>query len=268
MSLLTAAVRVIQTLLPTTLLLAGLSVAAQSAAQQPSLATKSMLTVPAGTRLSLVPVRQISVKHTRPGDKVYLQITLPVTAGRQMAIPTGTYVQGVVDKISNDRHTHVLSMQMRSAEIIFFNGYTAKIPGPALAEPATVGMVVTAIAVTDGTVLNVGTPMEITLAAPLFLEEETVLAAIQQGTVASANAPSQTAQPPQKICWTPSTPATADTIIPATPAVIIPGTPAAFIVGNPPIMIPGTPQQIIPGSPQIIIPGSTGTSATPYPCYK
>src|SRR5260221_14259261 len=72
----------------------------QDQAQQPSPAAKTILTVPAGTRLSVVAVSLKKIKHTRPGDYVNLQITFPITNGNQMVIPPGTYVQGIVEKIT------------------------------------------------------------------------------------------------------------------------------------------------------------------------
>ena len=108
----------------------------QDQGQQPSTAAKTMLMIPAGTRLSVAPVRWISLKHTRPGDNVNLQITFPVTNGNQMVIPPGTYVQGIVDRITRrDKHKYLLNVQMRSADIIFATGYTVPIPGSVYVEP-------------------------------------------------------------------------------------------------------------------------------------
>src|SRR5258708_10691406 len=154
---------------------------------------------------------------------------------------------------------------MRSAEIIFANGYTVTIPGLVYVEPAfaqltlpdspngqsvptlaaagennipvmaaagsstppglpplpslgngprnafiavgvaagvaTVVTVALAIHRSD-TVMEVGTPMEIVLPGPLFLEEDRVLAAIQRYGAATP----QIVQPPQRICWTPDGP--------------------------------------------------------------
>jgi hypothetical protein len=347
--------RLRQGLRPMTLLLVGLASAAQEPqvhitpavpkpaqitlaslhdqAQEPSPAAKTMLTVPAGTRLSVAPVRWISLKHTRPGDNVNLQITFPVTNGNQMLIPPGTYIQGIVDKITRrDKHKYLLNVRMRSADIIFATGYTVTIPGSVFAEPvvaqltlpaspsgqsvptlvaaggsnipvmtatgsstppglpplpslgngprnaiigvgiaAAVGTgVVVALAVhRSDVVMEVGMPMEITLPSPLFLEEDRVLAAVQRFGVATVNAPPQIVQPPQRICWTPDTPATSDTVIPATPDIVIPGTPDTVIPGDPPTIIPGTPEHVIPGSPErVIFQGSPGTRGTPYPCPR
>lgn len=51
------------------------------------------VTLPAGTKLQLGLLRALSVKKTKPGDSAYLQVTFPVSAGSQMLIPPGTYLQ-------------------------------------------------------------------------------------------------------------------------------------------------------------------------------
>ncbi len=140
-----------------------------------------------------------------------------------------------------------------------------------------VGIAVAAVAVVSTVVLvhrsdvvmDVGTPMEIILTGPLYLEEDRVLAAVQRYAAATTNAPLQIVQPPQRMCWTPDTPATPDTVIPATPDIVIPGTPDTVIPGDPPTIIRGTPDRVIPGSPErVIFHGSPGTSGMPYPCPR
>ncbi len=355
MAFLTTAGRVRQGLLPITLLLAGLASSAQEPqvhivpaapkqaqvtlaslqdqAQQPSPRAQTMVTVPPGTRLSVAPVRWISLKHTRAGDNVNLQITFPVTNGNQMVIPPGTYIQGVVDKITRrEHHKYLLNVQMRSADIIFATGYTVTIPGSVNVEPviaqltlpdspngqstptlaaagesnipimaatggttpptlpplpslgkgfktaaigigvaAAVGtVVVVAVAIhRNDVVMEVGTPMEITLPGPLYLDEDRVQAAVQRYGVTINNAPPQIVQPPQRICWTPDTPGTSDVVMPATPDIVIPGTPDTVIPGDSPTIIPGTPERVIPGSPErVVMQGSPAQSGTPYPCPR
>src|SRR6266700_98672 len=354
-ALLTANGGVKQGLLSITLLLTGLACAAQEPqvhivpaapkpalitlaslqdkAQQPSPAAKTMLMVPAGTRLSVAPVRWISLKHTQPGDNVNLQITFPVTNGNQMVIPPGTYIQGIVDRITRrEKHKYLLNVQMRSADIIFATGYTVPIPGSVYVEPviaqltahdspngqstptlapdggsnipvmgavggpapptlpplpslgkgfktaaigigvaAAVGtVVVVAVAIhRNDVVMEVGTPMEITLPGPLYLDEDRVQAAVQRYGVTINNAPPQIVQPPQRICWTPDTPGTSDVVMPATPDIVIPGTPDTVIPGDSPTIIPGTPERVIPGSPErVVMQGSPAQSGTPYPCPR
>jgi hypothetical protein len=101
----------------------------QSSQEQQSAANDAKITVPAGTRFSLAVAQAISFKHTRPGDRINLQVIFPVAVGNRMVIPPGTYVQGIVDEITRkDRRYEVLAMKLRSANLIFSTGYTVLIP--------------------------------------------------------------------------------------------------------------------------------------------
>jgi len=106
--------------------------AAQSDAanpQQPP-AARRQITVPAGTTIALVVSRALRIKSAREGDAVYLQTAFPVTAENQMVIPLGTYVQGVIEKVTRrDKSRYVLEFRMRSASLIYNNGYTVPIAG-------------------------------------------------------------------------------------------------------------------------------------------
>ena len=101
------------------------------------------LTIPAGTKLPLGLVRPISVTNSKAGDSVYMQITFPITAGTQMLVPPGTYLQGVIGKIlKRDRSQALLSFQLSSASLIFSTGYTVTFAGavdtlPTIAEQRT-----------------------------------------------------------------------------------------------------------------------------------
>jgi hypothetical protein len=105
--------------------------------------------------------------------------------------------------------------------------------------------------------IEVGTPLEIILPAPVYLDAARVAAAIQQ----TRNAPVQIVKPPvkPKMCYDPGTPGTPDTVIPGspgTPDTVIPG-----INGAPDTIIPGTPR-----TPDTVIPGAPGTPSSSYPC--
>ena len=110
---------------------------AQSQPQVPS-SVKTEFTLPAGARLPLGLLRPLSVKSTKPGTDVYMQVTFPVAAGSQMVIPPGTYLQGVIDKIiRRDRSRATLEFELRSAKLIFSNGYTVAIAGTVSVAPTT-----------------------------------------------------------------------------------------------------------------------------------
>ncbi len=108
--------------------------------QQPS-SPGAPLILPAGTKLQVGLLRPLSLKHTKPGDSVYLQITFPVTAENQMAVPPGAYLQGAIDKITRrDRARAVLEFDMRSVSLIYSTGYTVSLAGPLTALPTTAGL--------------------------------------------------------------------------------------------------------------------------------
>lgn len=271
--------------------------------------------LPPGTKLPLGLLRPLKLK---PGRDIYLQITFPVTVGNQMVIPPGTYIQGVVARIvRKDRRRYRLEFEVRSANMIFLNGYTVPIAGtvtiattnaalqappprnsngqPAAAMAAVGGDttptlppdpfakdvhnamivigVVGAVAVTTAIVLaarsdpyvEVGTPLEIVLPAPVFLDAGRVLAAVQQYNVQAGYAPVQIVQPPVRrvqpsMCYDPGTPSTPDTVIPGHP-----GTPDTVIPG-----VNGMPDTVIPGIPETpdrtISTGSPGTPGSWHEC--
>ncbi|HEY6307049.1 MAG TPA: hypothetical protein VI488_11405 [Candidatus Angelobacter sp.] len=87
-----------------------------------------MIVLPAGTSIPLVLQRGVSTKNSRPGDMVYLLTTAPVISGDIVAIPPNTFVQGQIARITIrgvDRHGE---LQIHSANIVFPNGYTVRIP--------------------------------------------------------------------------------------------------------------------------------------------
>ncbi len=109
--------------------------------------------------------------------------------------------------------------------------------------------------------MEVGTPLEIILPAPVYLDATRIAAAIQQYDQQAGNAAPQIVQPPKKpkMCYDPGTPGTPDTVIPGSP-----GTPDTVIPG-----MNGMPDAVIPGSPRTpdtVIPGTPGTSSNSYPC--
>ena len=84
--------------------------------------------IPAGTRIDLVLTTPVFSNTTRRGDDVHMQSTAPITNGDHVVIPGGVFVQGKVDKLS--RHGSRSEMLMQSVEVIFPDGFVAKIDGP------------------------------------------------------------------------------------------------------------------------------------------
>ena len=53
-------------------------------------------TVPAGSRVALVLRNNLDTKHAHEGDRVYLEVSVPVYAGGRLTIPRGSFVDAVV----------------------------------------------------------------------------------------------------------------------------------------------------------------------------
>jgi hypothetical protein len=100
-----------------------------AAAPQTATAQKAY-TVPAGTKVLLELRSAINTKSARPGDGVYLASTFPVVVGNRVMIPTGVYVQGVVDRVQRAGRVKGKSqLDMHFTSIVFPNGSVVEIPG-------------------------------------------------------------------------------------------------------------------------------------------
>ena len=86
--------------------------------------------VPAGTKVLLSLKSGVNTKTARPGDGVYLVSTFPVIVGSHVLIPSGVYVQGVVDKVERPgRIKGRAKLLMHFTTMIFPNGQVVAIPG-------------------------------------------------------------------------------------------------------------------------------------------
>jgi len=92
----------------------------QSGVASGSAATSGSLVVPAGTTVALTLVTPIQSKTTKVGDTVRAVVAFPVTIGAQVAIPAGTYVEGLVNAVS----THGPSVKIHFTRMLFANGYS------------------------------------------------------------------------------------------------------------------------------------------------
>jgi hypothetical protein len=90
-------------------------------------AASQTITIPAGTRIPLALVSQITSK-ARPGDGVRAATTFPVTVDSQLAIPVGTFMEGVIDKVKKGGRSGP-SLQMHFTRILYANGYSVPIEG-------------------------------------------------------------------------------------------------------------------------------------------
>jgi hypothetical protein len=96
----------------------------------PPAPAKASYTVPAGTKVLLQLRSGINTHSAKAGDGVYLASTFPVVVGNRVLIPSGVYVQGVVDRVARAGHVKgKAQLDMHFTSIIFPNGTVVEIPG-------------------------------------------------------------------------------------------------------------------------------------------
>jgi hypothetical protein len=97
-------------------------VAPQSAAGQTA---GGSITVPQGTKIPLTLVTPIKTKSTKAGDTVRAVVAFPVTIGTQVAIPAGTYVEGVVTSVTTKaKKTKPPAVEIHFTRLLYANGYS------------------------------------------------------------------------------------------------------------------------------------------------
>jgi hypothetical protein len=80
------------------------------------------ITVPAGTKVSLRLTAALGTNTAKPGDAVRAEVAFPVTASNAVAIPAGTYAEGVIDQVARrGRHAGFL---IHFTTLVYSNGYT------------------------------------------------------------------------------------------------------------------------------------------------
>jgi hypothetical protein len=117
-------------------------VAAPAAASAPASAPSPAPTieVPAGTKVLLALRSGVNTKTAQPGDGVYLSSTFPVVSGGHVVIPSGVYVQGVIDNVVRPGHVKGRAqVTMHFTTLIFPNGSVVSIPGTVNGLPGSDG---------------------------------------------------------------------------------------------------------------------------------
>ena len=93
-------------------------------------APSGSVTIAQGTSIQMALVSPIMSKSTHPGDTVRAVVAFPVTVGTQLAIPAGTYLEGMVTAVSaRAPHTHMPSVQIHFTRLLFANGYSVALNG-------------------------------------------------------------------------------------------------------------------------------------------
>jgi hypothetical protein len=98
----------------------------KSTTQQPAAAPaeKQSIVVPARTLIPVKLTDSVWSKTARPGDQVHAVTILPVSVGYLVAIPAGTYVNGVVDHVWKRASSTHPAIEMHFTEMVFSTGYT------------------------------------------------------------------------------------------------------------------------------------------------
>jgi len=86
-------------------------------------APQAPLLIPAGTTVPVSLTGPIFTKKARKGDAVRVVTAFPVTVGTALAIPAGTYLEGVIDKVQKQRGANPARLQMHFTRMIYSNGY-------------------------------------------------------------------------------------------------------------------------------------------------
>ncbi|MGH9740404.1 MAG: hypothetical protein ACRD4X_17725 [Candidatus Acidiferrales bacterium] len=99
----------------------------QTQSQVPAPASPlTTLIVPAGTQIPVVLSSPISSKSAKPGKMVRVSTSFPITVGSQVAIPVGTYFEGVIDKVTKSQSSGT-TLRIHFTRVIFANGYTVDV---------------------------------------------------------------------------------------------------------------------------------------------
>ena len=101
---------------------------------------KKIYIVPAGTKVLLQLRSGINTRSAKAGDGVYLASIFPVVVGNKVMIPSGVYVQGIIDRVVRAGRVKGKSqLDMHFTSMIFPNGTVVEIPGLVNAYPCVVG---------------------------------------------------------------------------------------------------------------------------------
>jgi hypothetical protein len=106
----------------------GFAAEMQPQTPPPSGAASHTITAPAGTLVPLTLVSPIKSKSTKVGDPVRAVVAFPITEGAQVAIPAGTYVEGVITSLTaQGKKTRQPDVQIHFTRLLYANGYVAEL---------------------------------------------------------------------------------------------------------------------------------------------
>ncbi len=107
----------------------GQNMPAPAGQNAPASATQ-VITVPTGTTIQLTLMSAIKSKSTKAGDTVRAVVAFPVTIGTQLAIPAGTFMEGVVSQVTaRPKGGQQPSFRVHFTRLVFANGYSVALNG-------------------------------------------------------------------------------------------------------------------------------------------
>lgn len=95
-------------------------------AQTQPVSGDATIVIPVGTRIPLALASPVSKKAAHAGTAIRAVTGFPVTVGTQLAIPAGTYVEGVIDRVTKNGRSGP-SMQMHLTRLVYSNGYSVPV---------------------------------------------------------------------------------------------------------------------------------------------
>jgi hypothetical protein len=99
-------------------------------APAPPEAQKTILTIPAGSQVPLSLKQAISTKTAKEGDPVYAETAFPFVVDDRIIIPTGTYVQGKIERVQRGGHVKGRAeLLIHFTSMIYPSGYTVMLGG-------------------------------------------------------------------------------------------------------------------------------------------
>jgi hypothetical protein len=89
-----------------------------------------VITLPVGTTIALTLMSAVKSKSTKLGDTVRAVVAFPVTVGTQLAIPAGTYAEGVVTQVTaKPMSNQPPAFRVHFTRLVFSNGYSVALNG-------------------------------------------------------------------------------------------------------------------------------------------
>ncbi|HZE26168.1 MAG TPA: hypothetical protein VE083_02220 [Terriglobales bacterium] len=76
--------------------------------------------------------KPVASRTTHRRDEIYAQTVAPIVVGDQVVVPSGTFVQGKLDRLA--RNGTRAEMLLQSASVIFPDGFVANAAGPVKVE--------------------------------------------------------------------------------------------------------------------------------------